>query len=384
MAKANNIMNTYRPLKISLESGNGCYVYDENNKKYLDMCGALATCPLGHANPALVTAISEQAEKIICTTNLYLNCKQQELAKKLVHISSLKSGKCFFSNSGTEANEAAIKLARKYTGKKEIIACEGAFHGRTLGSLSATWKKEYKDKFMPLVPGFKHIPYNDIKALEDAIGTDTAAFIVEPIQGEAGIIVPSEHYLKKAAKICKEKKILLIVDEIQTGIGRTGEFFAYQKSKIMPDIVTIAKGLANGIPIGATIAKEKVAMAFEPGDHGSTFGGNQLSCAAALATIQYIEKHDLVKNAEIIGNYIISKIKSLAKLKKAKIKEVRGSGLMIGIELEIKEDGLAKKFADNGVLVSSINDTIIRILPPLILNKKEADQFIAALEKTLE
>src|SRR3989338_1354678 len=278
----NHIMQTYGRFDVVIDHGKGCYVYDKEGKEYLDFLGGLATCAVGHGNPAVSKAISEQAKKLINMTNLYYTEPQAVLAEKLSMLSGLQ--KCFFCNSGTEANEAAIKLAKKITKKKRFIAFEGSFHGRTTASLSATWKVKYKDPFTPLAPDVVFAKYDDIDSLKSVISADFAAVIIEPIQGEAGIIVPEPGYLKRVEELCHANGVLLIIDEVQAGTGRTGKFFAYLHEQVKPDIVTTAKGLANGIPIGVCISDYD----FDRGEHASTFGGNNLSCAAANAVIDYM------------------------------------------------------------------------------------------------
>ena len=286
--ESEHIMQTYTRFNLVVDHGKGCYIYDKDGKGYLDFLGGIATCSVGHGNKEVAKAISEQAKKLINITNLYYTELQVVLAEKLSKLSSLK--KCFFCNSGTEANEAAIKLAKKITGKKQFIAFEHSFHGRTAASLAATWKEKYKKPFEPLGLDVKFVKYNNIEDLEKVISKDIAAIIIEPIQGEAGVIVPEKGYLKKVKEICEKNNILMIADEVQSGTGKTGKFFAYQHENIIPDIVTLAKGLANGVPIGVCISN----LDFDKGDHASTFGGNNISCAAANATIDYIQKNNIL------------------------------------------------------------------------------------------
>lgn len=367
------LMSTYKK-KHCFDSGKGIYLFDHNGNKYIDLIGGIATCTVGHGNKEVVKAIKEQASKMINSSNLFYSTPQVMLGKKLCEITGM--GKCFFSNSGTEANEAAIKLARKNTGKEKIIAMKNGFHGRTFGSLSATWNPNYKNSFGQLVPGFVHVEYGNIEDVKKELDDKTAAVILEPIQGEAGVILASEGYLKEVEKLCKEKKALLIFDEVQTGNGRTGKYFAYQNYNLQPDIVTTAKGLANGIPIGATIAKQ--GLDFSPKEHGSTFGGNNLACAGALKTIEIIEK--LLPDVSEKGDYFISKLKAI---KSDKIKEVRGKGLMIGIELKEKDENLGEKCKSNGIIVNVIHDDTIRMLPALIITKKDIDKAVKAISKSL-
>lgn len=373
------IMQTYARFSVAIDYGKDCYVFDKDGKKYLDLVGGLATCSIGHGNEKVAEAVCAQSKKLLNITNLYYTEPQLILAEKLTKLSGLS--KCFFCNSGAEANEAAIKLARKHTKKTDIIATKNAFHGRTLGVLSATWKEKFRKKFEPLVPGFKFVEYNNVKAVEDAITEKTAAVIVEPIQGESGIIVPSDDYLIKLKKICEEKNILLILDEVQTGIGRTGKFFAYLHYNVKPDIVTLAKGLANGIPIGVMMAKEGID--FEKGDHASTFGGNNLSCAAANAVIDFILENNLIENAVKQGNYFMKKLNEL-KNKHKIIKEVRGKGLMIGVELTVECKDIANKCLEKGLLVNCASDKVLRFLPSLIIKKEDIDAALNILDEVLE
>lgn len=372
------VMQTYTRLNLVADYGKGCYIYDKNGKKYLDFLGGIATCTVGHGNTAVVKAISEQAKKLINITNLYYTEPQVILAEKLCKLSGLS--KCFFCNSGAEANEAAVKLAKKITGKKKFIAFEHSFHGRTTGSLALTWKEKYKKPFEPLMPEVVFVPYDDVKALEKAVTSEIAAVIIEPIQGEAGIIIPSSGYLKKVKEICVKNKILLIIDEVQSGNGRTGKFFAYLHENVKPDIVTTAKGLANGVPIGVCISD----LDFDKGNHASTFGGNSLACAAANATIEYILKNKLMENAVKVGNYFMEKLNELKK-KHSVIKKVKGKGLMIGVELNSdKAKEIVEKCLEKGLIINNATDNILRFLPPLIITEKDVDKAVGILESVLK
>ena len=373
------LMPTYSRSEIAIESGTGCYVLDKDGNRYIDLVGGLATCLLGHGNKKFAKAVQKQASKITNPTNLYYTEEQVKLAERLARLSGLS--KCFFSNSGTEGVEAAIKLTRKHAKKIEIIAAKNGFHGRTFGSLAATGKDKIKKPFEPMLAGFKHIDYGDASFFEKSITKNTAAIIVEPIQGEAGIIVPPEEYLKHLREICNKNNVLLIIDEIQTGCGRTGKFFAFEHEKIRPDIVVLAKGLANGIPIGATIARDEIAQSFEKGDHGSTFGGNPVACAAANFTLDYITKNKLIQNAEITGKYFFESIRGI---KSKAIKEIRGRGLMIGVELNKKGNEIVKKCLNQGLLVNCANENVLRFLPPLIINKEIVRKSMIILSEVLE
>jgi len=373
-----HIMATYKRNNLVLARGDGCYVFDEDGKKYLDFVGGIATCTVGHNNPEIVQAITTQAQKLISVSNLYYSEPQILLAQKLSELSGLK--KVFFSHGGADANEAAIKVAKKATGKKEFIAFTNAFHGRTTGSLALTWAEAYKEPFLPLAPVVRFAEYNNIDSLKAVINDQTAAVIVEPIQGEAGVIVPNADFLAAVRAVCSDRHVLMIVDEVQTGIGRTGTFFAYQHEIIQPDIVTAAKGLANGVPIGVCLSDYEL----EAGEHGSTLGGNCLSAAAALATINYIQNHKLMQNAEEVGDYLMERLEGLGKTI-ALIQEVRGRGLMIGIALNAPEASrIVETTMKNGLLCNAATATVIRLLPPLIATKQQADECLEILEKAMQ
>lgn len=373
-----HVMQTYKRFDVVFNRGEGCYVYDTNGKKYLDfMCG-IATSPLGHANSDVAKAITDQANTLISVSNLYYSEPPILLAQKLSELSGLQ--KCFFSHSGADASETAIKLTKRVTGKTEFIAFKNSFHGRTTGSLALTWKHRLREPFLPLSPSVVFAEFGEAQAVEKLITKDTAGLFVEPIQGEAGIVVPLDGFLKRLRDICTKHKILLIVDEVQTGVGRTGSFFAYRREGIQPDIVTAAKGLANGVPIGVCLSN----FDFEPGDHGSTLGGNNLSAAAALATIEYIEKNELLLNAEEMGNYLMQELQAVKNTCDL-IKDVRGAGLMIGIIL--KDDNAQKitqQALENGLICNAPTPDVIRLLPPLIITKKQADDCVSILKKAMQ
>lgn len=367
-------MHTYERQNLVAHSGKGCRIYDKEGKEYLDFLGGIACVSIGHGNAEVTSAIAEQSKTLIHVSNYYYTEPQVILAEKLAMLSGLK--KCFFCNSGAEANEAAIKLAKKISKKKEFIVCKGSFHGRTHACLSATWKPGmvYKDSFLPLVEGFKFVEYDNPAAIESAIDANTSAVMLEPIQGEGGIIVPSDDYLMKVSKICKKKNVLLILDEVQTGNGRTGKMFAYQHAGIIPDIVTTAKGLSNGVPIGVCISNYE----FDKGNHASTFGGNPLSCAAANATLDYIAKHNLMENASEVGNYFMKKLSSLKCIKK-----VKGKGLMVGAEISCDAKKVVMECLKKGLIINNTNEYTLRFLPPLIVTKKEVDEAVAILGEVL-
>lgn len=380
------IISTYTRYPVIFSKGKGIYLYDLQGNKYLDFLSGLAVCGLGHSHPKVVNSLRAQARKLIHTSNLYYTIPQIKLAKLL---SELSGGmKVFFCNSGAEANEGAIKLVRKWgktkNNKYEIITALNSFHGRTIATITATAQEKYQRGFEPLVPGFKYVPFNDIKALKDAINEKTVAVMLECIQGEGGVNIAKEEYIKEVRKITEEKNILLIIDEVQTGMGRTGKFFSFQHYGIKPDIITLAKSLAGGVPIGAVLAKEEVAEVFKPGDHASTFGGNLLVCNVALSVVKFIKEKKLYKNAEIIGNYFLKKLQEL-KEKYSFIVDVRGKGLILAIELNNnKAKDIVKDALKERLLINAIGENIIRFLPPLIISEKEINKALAILEKILK
>lgn len=377
------ILHTYKRYPVILIKGRGTKVWDKDGKEYLDFVSGLAVCNLGHCHPKVVKAIQEQAERLIHVSNLYYIEPQIQLAKLLCENSF--ANKVFFCNSGAEANEGAIKLARKYAKEKmkgdrfEIITMENSFHGRTLATLTATGQEKFHKGYSPLVPGFKYVPFNDTYALKKAIDSKTCAVMVEPIQGEGGVICPSDGYLKAIREICNDQGILLIFDEIQVGMGRTGKLFAYQHEGIEPDIMTIAKSLAGGVPIGALLTKDEIAEIFNPGDHASTFGGNPLATAAGIAALKAILEDGMLENCEKTGDYFLSKLRGLKK-EFSFIKDVRGKGLILGVELEIEGGQIVEKMMEKGFLINCTSGNVLRFLPPLIITKEEVDQMVDALE----
>lgn len=378
-------MNTFgNRTPVCFDHGKGINLWDLDGKKYYDFLAGIAVSALGHSHPKLVNAIKEQAEKLIHCSNLYYIENQAKLAKILVENSC--ASKVFFANSGAEANEGAIKLARIFFKKKgmpekfEIITLEKSFHGRTLATIAATGQDKYQKPYSPLTPSFLKVPINDLGALEKAINGSTCAVMIEPIQGESGVNLTSIEYMQGVRKLCDEKGILLIFDEVQCGLGRTGKLFAYEHLGIEPDIFTLAKALGGGFPIGALCAKEHVASAFEPGDHGSTFGGNPLACAAGLAVMEVMINDNLVKNSEEMGSYFLDKLSTLAS-KYDFVKEVRGKGLMIGIQLSIdKAAEIKNKCFEKGYLIGSVGNNILRLLPPLIVTKEDIDGMVNVLD----
>lgn len=378
-----HVMNTYARQPVAFVRGEGVYVWDESGKRYLDAVAGVAVNTLGHAHPALVKAISEQAATLIHTSNLYGINRQEELADKLCALSGMD--KVFFCNSGCEANEAAIKLARLYGHQKgianpTIIVTEKSFHGRTMATLSATGSRKIQAGFEPLLSGFARVPFNDIAAIRQVASTnkDVVAVLVEPLQGEGGINIAAQDYLVELRKICDEFGLLMMLDEVQTGIARTGTWFAFQHSSVQPDVMALAKGLGSGVPIGACLARGEAADIFKPGNHGSTFGGNPLACAAALATLQAVEQLGLRENAIKVGEYIRATLKS--KLEgQTGVMDIRGQGLMIGIELKRACGELVGRMRDRGFLVNVTSDSVIRLVPPLIFSQANADELITPL-----
>ena len=378
------VVQTYRRQPLVLTEGKGMVVKDIDGNRYLDFVGGVAVCALGHCHPALVKAISTQAKKLMHVSNLYYIKPQAELAELIAKIAP--SGiKFFFCNSGAEANEGAIKLAIKHTKRQRIIAMQGSFHGRTAVTVGATWKAAYREPFNAIIPKiFDFVPFNDLSAVENAIGDQTAAVIVEPIQGEGGVNVPSNDYLPGLRKLCDKHGILLICDEVQSGMGRTGKWFACEHWGVKPDIITMAKALGGGFPIGCFGARSEVAKSFSPGDHASTFGGNPLACAAGKAVVQTMMRLKLPQRAAKMGEYFKKCLEELAR-KHSCVSDVRGKGLIIGMELSSKElaDKVVVKARENGFLINATADKVLRFVPPLIVERRHIDRLIKVLDKIL-
>ncbi|MCD8049880.1 MAG: aspartate aminotransferase family protein [Clostridia bacterium] len=377
-------MNTFgERTPVAFEKGEGMYLYTEEGEKYLDMFAGIAVNALGYAHPKFTAAVQAQAGKLLHTSSLYYIENQARLAEKICSISC--ADKVYFGNSGAEANEAAIKLAKIYFYKKgvekyEVISLKSSFHGRTLATVAATGQEKYQKPYAPLIPGFKQVEINDFAALESAVTDKTCAILLEPVQGESGVHPVDEEYLKKVRALCDEKEIILIFDEIQTGIGRCGRMFCYETYGIEPDVFTLAKALGGGVPIGAVCAKDFVAQAFEPGDHGGTFGGNPLACAAGLAALSAIEEEKLIENAAKMGEYIEKALKESCV---EKLGEIRRCGLMIGIDIPGRAKEVRQKLFEKHILVGAVGDVTLRVLPPLIISEKEADEFVNALKDIL-
>ena len=377
---ADHLMSTYNRLPVSFERGEGIWLWDNEDKQYFDAISGIAVCGLGHAHPAVTRAITEQAARLVHTSNLYGIALQEQLAEKLCGLA--KMDRVFFSNSGAEANEAAIKIARLFGHSKDIdcptiIVMENSFHGRTLATLTATGNRKVQAGYEPLVQGFIRVPYNDPDAIRKVAdnSNEVAAVLVEPIQGEGGVNVPDTEYLAEIRAICDDNDWLMMLDEIQTGMGRTGEWFAYQHCNIVPDVVTLAKALGNGVPIGACLAVGKAAEMMQPGSHGTTFGGNPLACNAALAVIETLKQEKLVANASELGQYIMQEF-SAALAELDGVTDIRGRGLMIGIELDRPCTELVGKALAEGLLINVASERVVRLLPPLVLTEHQASMIV--------
>jgi len=372
------LQNNYGTPSIALIKGKGIVVTDADGRDYLDFLGGIATSILGHAHPAIVKAVSKQVSTLGHVSNFYAHPNAIVLAEKLARMTGDKVAKVFFCQSGAEANEAAFKLSRR-TGKVRVVAAQGAFHGRTMGALSLTGQPAKREPFLPLIKGVKHVPYGDIGAMRKAVTKKTAMVIIEPIMGEAGVIVPPADYLQQLRTLCDEKGALLVLDAVQTGMGRTGDWFGYEYSGITPDVITLAKGLGGGLPLGAMIALGKAADLFQPGDHGSTFGGNPVTTAAGLAAIDVIESKKLLAKVKKQGAHLIQELALIPG-----VKEVRGAGLLLGIELDsLKASDIATAMRNAGVLVNAANETTIRIAPALIVTDAQINKFISIFRKVI-
>jgi acetylornithine/N-succinyldiaminopimelate aminotransferase len=383
------LMNTYNRFPVVLRKGRGMKVWSADGKEYLDFMGGVAVNCLGHCHPKVVIALQKQAQRLIHVSNYFHIEPQIELARLLVENSF--ADKAFFCNSGAEANEAAIKLARRYFSEHmgqnrfEIITAFNSFHGRTLATLSATGQEKLRSGFGPPVPGFRHVEFNDIAALEKALTPETCAVMLEPIQGEGGIVIPDEGYLSDVRSLCDRHGLLLILDEVQTGMGRTGSLFAYEHFGINPDIMTLAKGLGGGAPIGAMLATEKVSAAFQPATHGSTFGGNPLVCAAAVAAVEVIlEDGFVLDQCRRMGAYLIKRLKDLQEEFPSRIAEIRGMGLLVGMELIRDGAPIVRACMENGVLINCTAGNVLRFMPPLIVTEKDIDHLADVLEQAFD
>ncbi len=374
--------NVFAKRQIVLTKGKAATVWDINGKEYVDCMGSYGVALLGHCHPKVVAAVCKQAENLISCHASFYNDKRSEFLQKLVAITPKGLNKAFLSNSGAEAVECAIKLARKYTVKPEIIAMMGGFHGKTMGALSATWDKKYREPFMPLVPEIKHVPPDNLEKVKEAISDKTAAILLEPIRGEGGVRVPSDGYLQGLRQLCDEKGVLLILDEVQTSFGRTGKLFGCQHWSVTPDIMMLAKPFAGGLPIGITVAQENIMSAFKLGEHSTTFSGSPLVCAAGCAAIDALVKENLTEKAASTGAYFRARLEELQNKHKI-IKEVRGMGLMLGVELRFDVLNIILKCADKGVLILDAGRNVLRFLPPLVITKDQVDKAISVLDTVL-
>lgn len=367
-----------RPLTIV--RGQGAHLWDAEGREYIDCVGGQGAANLGHAHPAIVSAIREQAETLISCPEIFYNDRRAELLAALARVAPGGMARAFLCNSGAEAIEAAIKFARLSTGRKGIVAAMRGFHGRTMGALSATWNREYRQPFEPLVPGFSHIPFNDLGALAEAVGEDTAAVLLEPVQGEGGVHPAQPEFLRGAQALCRERGALLILDEVQTGYGRTGRLFACQGYGVEPDLLAVAKSMAGGLPMGACLIGPRVGR-IPPMAHGTTFGGNPLACAAAIATLRVMEEQDLPGRAAALGGYLMGR---LERIESSAIRQVRGQGLLVGVELKSKVTPVLQGLQARGVLALPAGATVLRLLPPLVIEKSDLDRVVDAIAEVLD
>lgn len=376
------VIANYGRVPRVITKGAGCYMYDADGNEILDMFPGWAVSGIGHCHPKVVEAVQKQAAELLHIDNTFYSELQGILAKLLSERAF--GGKSFFCNSGAEANEGALKLARLYTekGKYKFITAQGSFHGRTFATVTATAQPKYHEGFLPLLPGFVYVPFNDIKALEEAFDDEVAAVMIEPIQGEGGINVATEEYMQAIRQLCDKNGAVMILDEVQTGIGRCGKWFGYQHFEVEPDIITMAKTLGGGVAIGAMMAKDQIAKALVPGKHASTFGGNSLACAAAIAVIEAIEEENLLENANTIGEYTKKKLEEL-KNKHSVIDHVRGIGLMIGVQLTAPGADIVNKCLEKGLRINCTHDTVIRFMPPMIAKEEHIDKAVEILDNVL-
>jgi len=381
------MFKTYARFPLTLVRGNGCRLWDDEGKEYIDFVGGIAVCALGHSSTLVTNALKEQSETLVHVSNLYYTKPQTELARMLVENSF--ADRIFFCNSGAEANEAAIKLARRYANetsgaqRNTIVSMDNSFHGRTMATLSATGQNKIQIGYDPLLKGFRFVPFNDLGRLSEVLDDSVCAVIVEPIQGEGGVVCPDPDYLENVRKLCDERKALLIFDEVQVGMGRTGRLFAHEHFGVTPDIMTLAKALGNGLPIGAMLAKEELADAFGPGSHATTFGGTPLVTAVSKAVLKSILEDGWLDNCRDMGNYLKEKLEGLAK-KYSFVKEVRGLGLIVGMELDRPGGPIVDDCMKEGFLINCAHDTVLRFLPPLIVGKNEIDPLIETLDKVFD
>ncbi len=375
--------NVYSKRPRVITKGKGAFVWDIDGKEYVDCTGSYGVSIVGHCHPKIVEAVKRQVETLISCHASFYNDVRSELLQKIVTLAPKGLDKVFLSNSGSESVECAIKLARKFSGKPEVIAMVGAFHGKTMGALSATWKQKYRRPFEPLVPGFKHVPPNNLEKVKEAITDKTAAILVEPIRGEGGVRVPSDDFLPGLRKICDDTGVLLIFDEVQTGFGRTGKVFACEHWGVVPDVLCLAKSVAGGLPMGATLAKEEIMGSLKRGEHSSTFSGNPLVCAAASAAIDVLVEEKLPERAAMLGSYFMEKLAALGEKYKI-VREVRGLGLMVGVESRFDVYNIILECMDKGVLVLDAGRNVLRFLPPLVIEREQIDKVVEVLDEVME
>jgi acetylornithine/LysW-gamma-L-lysine aminotransferase len=376
------LANVFSKKPLVFTNGKGTLLWDINGKEYIDCASSYGVAALGHCHPKIVAAIKEQAERLITLHSCYYNDKRADFVQKLINITPKGLDKAFLSNSGAESVECAIKLARKATGKTEIIGVMGAYHGKTMGALSLTWDKKYREPFMPLISDIKHVAPDNPDKIREAITDKTAAVLIEPIRGEGGIRVPPDTYLQQIREICNEKNVLLIFDEVQTSFGRTGKLFCCQNWNVTPDIMCLAKPFAGGLPIGITVAREDIMSAFKIGEHSTTFSGSPLVCAAGCAALDVLIEENLADKAAINGKYFKAQLEEIASKHKI-VKEVRGLGLMLGMELRYDVYGVIMKALSKGVLIIDAGKTVIRMLPPLVISKEQIDKVVKVLDEVL-
>ncbi|MBI5159002.1 aspartate aminotransferase family protein [Candidatus Micrarchaeota archaeon] len=374
------VAGTYKRFDVCLDKGSGCVVWDESGKEYLDCVAGIAVSNLGHAHPKVLSAIRKQSKKLLHCSNWFNSRPQAELAEVLAKIAPKGLSRTFFANSGTEAVEGALKLVRRKTGKKKVVAFEKAFHGRTMGALSLTWKQKYREPFEPLEPKVVRAKFNDISSVRSAVDADVGAVFVEPIQGEGGVNIPSDSFLRELRELCDEKGILLVCDEVQTGFGRCGAMFASELYNVVPDVMCLAKALGSGIPCGAVMAREDVFSALHSGEHGTTFGGNPLACAVALASIKVIKKEGLVENARVRGEQLVAGLRSI---QSDAIVEARGKGLLVGLELKSSAWDYCVKMINAGLLVTCPTENVVRFTPPLTIGEQQINTAVEIARKIL-
>ena len=379
-------LTNYFPTQLTIVRGEGSRVFDDGGRSYLDFLGGIAVNSLGHCHPAVVKAIREQCGTLMHVSNLYQHPVQVRLAEILA--GQLHEGRIFFCNSGAEANEAAIKLARRHGNAVEgeernvIVTALGSFHGRTTGALAATGQQQYQKGFGPLMPGFRHVPFGDLGAIEEAVGDDACAVLLEPIQGEGGVVMPPQGYLQDVKELCARKDLLFMLDEVQTGLGRTGSFFAFEADDVRPDVVTLAKALGGGLPLGAMMARGKAAALFQPGNHASTFGGNPVACAASLAMVEVLLGDGFLDEVRRLGDYFRQGLENLAGRHEQAV-EVRGRGLLLALELSAPAKPLVAKAFEKGFLINAVQEKVLRFAPPFIVTEEEIDSLLKALDEIL-